>query len=371
MARSQMTTDDALRMQAWEEELFRDTAVNSYFLSKFASEATNGFVEKGEAYESVPNDIVHVKTDLGAKGRTRTKKGDKVTFGLVPRIDPKTNQGVTSGQTLKGKEVALAQYDYDLELERYRQAVSAGGHMDWARASFDMPKEARNALETWGSEKMDLNCFEALEDSPTEIFYKTSDDFETTPPSKTTSLATAKAALSADDSKITPAFLHLLKTWCRTGGARSGGKIPPRPIMVDGKRYYVFLTHPDVEFDFGNDSTNMQAQREAEVRGKDNPLFSGATAVWKGMIIHTHEYVTTGEDGGGASVPWAYGHVLGAQSLAVAFGERPSIVEETEDYEEDLFYAWRMTMKVGAPEFNSKRYGSVSTVISRTNISGI
>jgi N4-gp56 family major capsid protein len=369
MARSQMTTSDALRKQAWEEDLFRDTAVNSYFLSKFASEATTGFVEKGEPYESVPNNVMHVRTDMGAKGRTKTRNGDKMTFGLVPRLDPQTNQGVTSGQTLKGKEVALTQYNYDLELERYRQAVSAGGVMDWSRASFDMPKESRNALQTWGAEKMDLLCFQALEDSPTEIFYKTSDTGPAV--SKTATLATAKAALSADDSKVTPAFLHLLKTWCRTGGARAGSKIPPRPIMVDGKPYYIFLTHPDVEFDFGNDSTNMQAQREAEVRGKDNPLFSGATAVWKGMIIHTHEFVTTGTDGGGASVPWAYGHVLGAQSLCVGFGERPSIVEETEDYEEDLFYAWRMTMKVDTPEFNSKRYGSISTIVSRTNISGI
>jgi N4-gp56 family major capsid protein len=365
-----METTNALRMEAWEEDLFRDTAVNSYFLSKFAAEATSGFVEKGADYEGAPGDIVHVKTDLGAKGRTRTKKGDKLTFGLVPRIDPKTNQGVTSGQTLKGKEVALVDYDFSIELERYRQAVSAGGHMDWTRSAYDMPKEARMALQTWGSEKQDLLCFQALEDAPTEIFYKTSDDYDTTPPSKTATLATAKTAMHATNSKVTPAFLHFLKTWCMTGGGRAGGKVPPRPIMIDGKPYYVFLTHPDVEFDFGNDSTNMQAQREAEIRGKDNPIFSGATAVWKGMIIHTHEFVTVGTDGGGASVPWAYGHVLGAQALTVGFGERPSIVEDTEDYEEDLFYAWRMTMKVDTPVFNSKRYGSVTTLISRTNVSG-
>ena len=369
MARSQMSTSDALRMQAWEEKLFRDTAVNSYFLSKFASEATTDFVEKGLDYENVPNDVIHVKRDLGAKGRTRTRKGDKCTFGMVPRIDPKKNQGVTSGQTLRGKEVALSQYNFDIELERYRQAVSSGGHMDWARASFDMPKESRSALQTWGTEKMDLLCFQALEDSPTEIFYKTSDAGPTI--LKTGALATAKLALGASDSKITPAFLDWLKTWARTGGGRAGGKVPLRPIMHDGKPYYVYITHPDANFDWGNDSTAMQAMREAEVRGKENPIFAGADYIWKGIVIHTHEFITVGEDGGGASVPWTYGHLLGAQSLVVAFGEAPSIVEETEDYEEDLFYAWRVTMKVDTPEFNSKRYGSISTVTSRTNISGV
>lgn len=370
MARSQMTTSDALRKQVWEEKLFRDTAVNSYFLGKFAGDATTDFVEKGMDYENAPDKIIHVKTDLGAKGRTRTKNGDKCTFGLIPRIDPKTNQGVTSGQTLRGKEIALQQYDYSIELERYRQAVSAGGVMDWQRSSFDMPKESRSALLQWGAEKMDLLCFQALEDSPTEIFYKTSDTDPTV--AKTATLATAKAALTADDSKVTPAFLDWLKTWSRTGGGRSGGKVPLRPIMIGGKPWLVFLTHTDAAFDWGNDSTAMQAYREAAERSLgDNPVFTGADYVWKNIIIHCHEFVTVGEDGGGASVPWTYGHLLGAQSLVAAFGERPSIVEETEDYEEDLFYAWRLTAKFDTPEFNSKRYGSISTVISRSNISGV
>lgn len=366
MAKTTMETTDALRKQAWEETLFRDTTVNSYFLSKFAGVATTSFTEKGIPLESAPNNIIQIKSDLGAKGATKTRNGDKVAFGLIPRLDPKTYQGVTSGQTLKGKEIKLNWYDYSLELERYRQAVSAGGNMDWNRASFDIPLESRSALLTWGAEKMDLLCFQALEAGPTNIFYKTSNTGPVV--AKTATLATAKAALTAADSRITPAFLDWLRVWAMTGGARK--IIPIRPVMVDGKSYYVFLTHPDAEFDWGNDSTAMQAMREAEIRGKENPIFTGADYIWKGIVIHTNENITIGTDGGGAAVPWCYGHLLGAQSLCVGFGERPSIVEDTEDYEEDLFYAWRVTMKVGAPKFNSQIYGSISTLISRTNISG-
>lgn len=367
MARSSMTTSDALRKQAWEEELYRDTVVNSYFLSKFAGTATSDFVEKGAKFESAPDNVIQIKTNLEMKGKTKTRNGDKVTFGLVPRIDPTTNSGVTSGQTLKGREVALNWYNYPLELERYRQAVSAGGQMDWQRAMFDMPMEARNALQTWGSEKMDLLCFRALEAAPTNIFYKTSDTGPTV--AKTGTLATAKTALTAADSKITPEFLSYLKTWALTGGART--VVPPRPVMVDGRPFYVYLTHPDAVFDWRNNSTAMQAMREADMRGKDNPIFKGASYVWDGVVVHTHEFVTTGTDAGaGADVPWTYGHLLGAQALCWAWGERPSVVEDTEDYEEDLFYAWRITSKVGAPEFNSQTYGSVSTLISRTNVSG-
>lgn len=377
MARTTMTTADALRKQAWEEMLFRDTVVNSYFLSKFAAQDMTNFVKgtgwKGDTlYEGAPSGLIHVKADLGAKGRTRTRNGDKINFGIIPRIDPKTNRGVTSGQTLKGKEVALSWYSDSVELERYRQAVSGGNTMDWSRASFDMPQESRNALLTWGAETMDLLCFEALESTSTSptFFYKTSDSGPTV--AKTTTLSTAKTALTAADSKITPEYLDFLKTWCVTGGARTGGQVPLRPLMVDGKPYYVFLTHPDATFDWRNDSTAMQAMREAEVRGASNPIFAGATYVWNGMIIHTHEFVTTGTDAGsGSNVPFCYGHILGQQALVVGFGEKPSIVEDTEDYEEDLFYAWRVTMKTKAPAFNSKRYGSISTLISRTQISDL
>lgn len=371
MSRTTMATTDGLRKQAWEQDLWRDTVVGSYFLGKFANADMTNFVKgtgwKGTTYDGVPDGIIHVKANLGAKGRTKSRDGDKLSFGLLPRIDPKTNTGVTSGQTLKGKEVALTWYSDSVTLERYRQAVSGGNTMDWNRASFDMPTESRNALQTWGAEKMDLLCFQALETSPTDIFYKTSDASMTV--ARTATLSTAKTALTAADSKLTPAFLDYMRIWARTGGART--KTPIRPIMINGKPWYVYLTHPDAEFDWGNDSTAMQSYREAAERSLgDNPIFTGSDYVWKNVIIHTHEFVTTGEDGGGASVPWCYGHLLGAQALIVGFGEQPSIVEDTEDYEEDLFYAWRVTMKTKTPTFNSKTYGSITSLISRTNVSG-
>jgi len=375
MAKTTITTSDALRKTSWEEQLFRDTMVDSYFLPTFAADAMTDFV-MGQGfkkdsngfyvYNGAPNGIVQVKANLGAVGRTKTRNGDKVTFGLIPGGDPRTDAGVVSGQTLKGHEKALSWYNYSLELERYRQAVSAGGPMDWTRASFNMPTEAQGWLKDWGAKKMDYLCFAALEAAPTNIFYKTSDTGPTV--SKTATLATAKAALTAADSKLTPEFASYLKAWAKTGGART--IVPIRPIKVNGKPYYVLLTHDDALFDWKQDATWSQAVREAAIRGNENPIFTGAEAIYDGVVVHTHEYVTTGTDGGGASVPWCYGHLLGQQALVWAWGERPSVIEDTDDYEEELYYAWRMTSKVGAPQFNSQTYGSISFVVSRTNVSG-
>lgn len=363
MARTTMTTSDNLRKEAWEEVLYRDTAKESYFMSRFGGEGLSK-LEKGMGMNTTPNDVIHIKTNLEAKGATKNRKGDIITFGLVPRIDPATYPGVTSGQTLKGKEVPLSWYDFDLTLARYRQAISAGQPMDWHRASFSIPEEARTALKNWGVEKIDLLCFTALGTSPTKIFYKTSSGV-----TSTTTAATAKTALTAADSKITPAMVSWIKTWAMTGGART--QIPIRPIRVNGKNYYVLLTHPDCIYDWTQDSTVQQAYREAQERGNENPLFNGASYIWDNVVIHAHENIAVAADAGsGTDVPWAKSFLLGAQALCWAWGERPSIVEDTEDYQEDLFNAWRMTATVEKPVFNSIDYGSVCIYLSRSNVSG-
>ena len=367
MARTTISSSDADKKRAWEEKLFRDTAVNSYFMGKFTGGSVTKFVEKGGAFESAPKDVIHIKENLLLKGKTKAQEGEKMTFTLIPRIDPTVDAGVTSGQTLKGKELALNKYHFSIELERYRQAVSAGTPLDWHRAMYAMPVESRNALLEWGKDKIDLLCARALEAAPSNIFYKTSDSGPVLV--RTGVLATAKSALTAANSKLTPQMVSYMKTWARTGGGRTNA-VPLRPLTIDGSPHYVFLTYEDAIFDWKNNSDVMTAHEYALQRGYDNPIFKGASYVWDGVIIHTHEFVTKGTDGGSGSVPYCYGHLLGSQALVWAWGEKPSIVEDTEDYEEDLFFAWRMTAKVSVPSFNNQTFGSISCLVSRTNISG-
>lgn len=363
MGQTAITASDNLRKQAWEEKLFRDTLVESYFMTRFGGQGFQN-LQKGMPFSSTPNDLIHIKTNLEAKGRTKTRKGDKITFGLVPRIDPDTHPGVVSGQTLKNKEIVLSWYDFSLELERYRQAVSAGTPIDWHRASFAMALEARTALLNWGVEKMDLNCIDALDSSPTKIFYKTSSGVVTT-----TTHATAKSALTIANGKLTPQMVSFIATWAKTGGGRS--YIPLRPIYVKGRPYFVILVHSDVIYDWKQDSTVFQAWREAKERGDENPIFQGASYIWDNCVIHEYENISIGTNAGsGSDVPYAQCYIMGAQALSWAWGERPSMVEETRDFEEELYYAWRMTAKVGKPVFNSKDYGSLCFLVSRTNVSG-
>jgi N4-gp56 family major capsid protein len=347
----------------WEELLFRDIIMQGFFGPKLGANYVDSLV-KGYEYTSAPNDVLYVNEKLnGLPARDKAGKGDEVQFTLLTRLSISDYPGVTTGQTLEGKEVALSHYNFNLRLQQYRNAFSAGTPMDWTRAEFPVPKASRDAALNWSSEKIDDLCFTALDTTTySEVFYKTSD---TGPAVSCEAAATAKAALSATNSKLTPQFIDFVATNLKTGGARE--RYPVRPIKIDGKSYYVWLIHPDAMFDFSNDATMQQAHREAMERGKTNPLFSGSTLVWRNNIIFEHELCNTGTDGGGASVAWATCYILGAQALCWAWGKRPSMIEYTKDAGNELYHAIDMICAVGKPYFNSITYGSALAYVARTN----
>lgn len=357
----------ALRKKVWIEELFRDIAVNNYFVPRmgaaFTSNMDKGILDEDRFRYGSPNDVLWIKQDLKSQGANRHRKGDQMSFGLLPRIDPKTNRGMVGGDSLAGQAIAPVDYSHTTTLQRYIQLVAAGEPLEWHKASFNIPEENRALLQTWGIETINLLGFEALANAPTQNFYLQSGTIK-----RTATYATAKSAITATD-KLSPDFLWFLNAWAKTGGDRT--IIPPRPVNVDGKGYLVFLTYPDCLHDWKKDSTVMQALREAEVRGSENPIFKGAKYIFDGIVIHEHEFVTHGTDGGSGAVPYSMGHLLGASSLVMAMGEDPTIEETYENKGEELEYKFAMTLKVEKPVFNSQDYGSIAVCLARTNIAGL
>lgn len=331
MSKTSFATADALTKKLWEEQLFRDAIKESYF-DKFM----------GDNMEA----LVYTKTNL------EKSQGDKITFGIRKRL---TGAGVTSGQALEGNEESLTTYDYSLSLEQYRHAVRDNGALSRQRAMFSISEEAVSALKDWGSEKIDLLAFNAIQASPTKIFYG--------------GTASSTATLAAGD-KLTPALISKVKAWALTGGGRS--QTPLRPVKVDGGRYYILLVNPDQMYDLKRESEFQQAMREAEVRGPQNPLFKNATAIWDNVVIHEHENINRYTTwGAGANVSGSTAVFMGAQALCWAWGARPEVVAKKFDYDNEEGYAWGMIAATGKPVFNSKDYGTLGVYTSRTGISEI
>lgn len=343
MSKTAFTTNNPLTKKVWEEKLFRDVEVESYFVSRFMSEGQNN--------------LVQVQTDL------TKSQGDQITFGIVPNL---VGDGVTSGQTLEGNEEGLNSYDYAINLEQYRHGTRTKGKLDVQRAMFSIPNVSREKLKIWGAEKIDKLLTAALLDSPTKTLYL---DGVAGVPSGTASQATAKTALTAGFSKLNVNFISALRTWAKTGGSAQTWRI--RPVMIDGKSFYVLLVNPAVLYDLRISADFRAAMKDAQDRGKDNPLFRSAVAIWDDVVIHESERIPLFTNGGAGSVPGAHCAFMGAQALAWAWGERPKTTQQEFDYENEQGYAYEMIAKAGKPKFNSLDYGVVGVTLAATNITTI
>lgn len=362
MSGFQIDSSDPAVVKLWSEDIFRETFIQSYF-GKFMGANQSAVMEGQTSYDSV----VYVKTDL-EKG-----DGDEVTMEFIPRI---IGDGVKNDEVLEGKEVALKVFTDKLTLDLYRQAIKDKGPLHRKRVPFDVANENRVFLEQWGAEKLDKECFAALRSSPTRVFYEdSSGDIK-----NVTSLATAQAGLDNVQSRLNSfrIFAHM-KAFAKRGGydSATGERLqnPIKPIMVNGKPYYVLLVSDDVLVDLRTSAEYEQANREAEKRSSENPIFTGAEIVYNGVVVHAHEQVPIALDGGTpAALPWSHCHFLGQGALAVAFGMRPYYTEDEFDYKKDKGIAWNCIFTVKKPVFKLKSsgnnfdYGCFSVAFTRDRI---
>lgn len=331
MGETYFDADSAEAKELLEEELFRDMTYESYF-SKFEGKDNKN--------------IIQVKTEL------EKQKGDKITFFLRYKLQ---GEGITgsSGDSLEGNEEALQTADFNVYLEEYAHATRDRGPLDRQRAFFSIDEEARNALRDWGAEKAEKLAFAEIYNTRSKIFYG--------------GLKSSLTALVPAD-KLTPTLISYIRTGASTGWNRS--QIPIRGVMIDGKTHYVLLCHPDAVYDLKLDPTMAQALREAEVRGKDNPLFRNAVLVWDGVIIHTHELCPIGTNAGAdGAVPYAKCVLMGAQAMCKALGKRPEIVAEEFDYKRKHGYGITLITKYKKAVFASKDFAVVGLDVARTRVS--
>jgi N4-gp56 family major capsid protein len=331
MARTQIATGHKLAPIIVQRQLFLEQKKAAYFSKFFSASGDMPVFEKSDFTKA---------------------KGETMTFGLITRV---TGSPITGNATVKGKEDKLTTYSFSMTLDRYRYAIMDDGALTRQRFVGDIPSEIKSALTVWGAEEIDKQCMAALVASPTNIQY----GGDAT--GITTDLDTA--------DKMTPQLISKVKAIALT--QRGSGKSPLRPVMVDGKKYLVLLISPDVAVDLKYDTTFMAAQKDAAERGSNNPLFTGMLGIWDGVVIHEHENVPIFSNGGSSSnVKYSKCTLMGASALCWAWGERPSIVEEDEDYGEFKGYCWRMTSKVAKPVFNNNDYGSIQVIVADSRATG-
>ena len=328
-----MAWDSALNVSRWAKQLAYEVGKEIYF-SKFM----------GDTFESM---IVSKSMPEG--------KGKDMTFGLVGY----TGTAVTGDSALESNEQTLSSHELTVATSQRRFGVINAGNFDDSKVLYNYRSEALAQLKRQYAEDHDAQIFGALTvTSGAGAFLRADNSASVYAASDPEGdLAAADLATAEDISK--------LKKMAMLGTTKS---YKMKPIRVDGKDHYVLLVHPEVAYDLANDTTWLNAQKNANVRGSDNPIFSGALGMYDGVIVHEHEGITTGDFGSGDAVKGARNLFLGAVAACHAKVDEMSWVEKTFDYGNKLGIAAGQIYGVARSAFNSKDYAVIQYLTSRTDL---
>ena len=251
-----------------------------------------------------PENIIQIRTELS--------KDDGDTIN-IPLLMPLTGDGVSGDDWLEGNEEAMIYRDFKVTINQLRHAVRLKGKMEEQRVSLDLRKDAKVALANWLADKIDKTIFRELSTNPTSdrIVYGGS--------------ATSEANIGASDTFSTALIGRAKRI------ALADENTMVKPIKVNGLETYIMVIDQWQARDLKNDQTWIEAQQYANVRGNDNPIFSGALGVYDGVVLHQcNRILRTNTGSSGTKV----GHALflGRQAAVFAVGNNPTWNEKTFDY---------------------------------------
>lgn len=268
----------------WEKELFKDVMDNFYFNK-------NGMMGKDE------NNIIQVKEDL------QKTKGDTITLPLSAKIG--AGSGVIGDNELEGNESQITYYSEAIVIDQWRDAVRLTGMLDEQKMTVNMREDAKNKLSIRIQEFLERQFFMKLGGVTNTSLTDVNGDavgtfaaWSNTPdfiPDADTAAGQGDRYICADytNGADSLASTDLLTPELISRARRKAQLANPKiqPLKINGKNYYCMFIHPWQAFDLKQNAVWAQAQREAQVRGDENPIFTDALGIWDGVIVKEHEYV--------------------------------------------------------------------------------
>lgn len=276
------------------------------------------------------------------KERLTRQRGDTVPFALANEL---TGGGVTGNSTLKGNEERLDTRSHPLTVEVLRHAIAVD---DWdeQKSTIDLREAARYMLRMWSMARLRDNIVVALGQID-GIAYTASSAaqrntwtannqdrilFGSTTANYNATFLTAINGLSASE-QCTPLALSLMKRMAQAASP----KIRPVYVKEMDQEWYVAFVGPRCWRDLTEDNptTNVLtlANRDARQRGVDNPIFTGDSLVWDGMILREiPEIAALGDVSGSGGVRIEPVYLAGSQAIGIAWAQRSKSTTDTDDY---------------------------------------
>lgn len=295
------------------------------------------------------------------------KQGDKVTFALRGLL---TEDGQTDDGTYSGNSEAMVFYNFDVQIHERGHSTQLSGNMTEQAAYDNLRPKGQSAIREWVGMVQAADIISALSGLVTKnhiagrVTGANATDASSNQIGTVNQVALTKSATAtrwfgggqnssgtitrvASDSVINSTSNHLFGTKVieyvkrmatRTVDASGNAMTPVRPIMVDGEQYYILFIDRMQFKQLKADTDWKNAQQYANIRGKTNPIFSGAEGIWDGVIVkqsdHLHrrlgaggvtapEYFDTTADVVTSGITVARALFCGAQACALAWGKMP------------------------------------------------
>lgn len=225
--------------------------------------------------------------------------GDKIHINTVRQL---TGDGKTGSNTLEGNEEKVSMAQTDVEVDWLRHAVAINKRSR-KRINFDFFSTAVRLLGQWLADKHDDAIFTKFGTATTAIYGGD---------------ATSTATLDASDTLGTTE-LDKIKTYL------DDNLTMPLRADGDGNNYYGIVIHPYQAYNLRQDTAWKEAQRDANLRGDTNPLFTGSMGVYNGMIVFVNKGVSN-------TASKSKSIAFGGEAIFRGYGMMPMFQAQDHDY---------------------------------------
>lgn len=289
------------------------------------------------------NAMIQMKEDLAAK------KGKTVTFALVNAL---SGAGVSGSTTLVGSEEKMNSRSCTVTVNKIRNAVVVP-EIDEQYSAISLRDASKVVLKDWILKKTKDDIIKALGQvggnyatglytifdaaggavtTAQDAWAAANSDrvlFGASTANYSATFATALGNVDDTGDLITAARLNLMKALAKTASPSI------RPIMVNGdEEWYVVFTGTKNFKRLQEDTTIATANRDARVRGTDNPIFTGDSLMYNGMIIREIPEIGDCAITGGTSADVQPVFLCGAQALGFAIAQRTKTITDDTDYKD-------------------------------------
>jgi N4-gp56 family major capsid protein len=297
---------DLLIPEVWAQKIYDEAQTTVLWERVSGPEGSRMPVIKKTELESEPGDVVH-----------------------ITRINDLTGAGYTGESAIRGTEEKLV--DASVDVTPTRLGNNVGWNWVSNKRSIGNNRElAFSRLSRWWNKNLDTLAWTAATQTATG-------GFDTTAIQRifADGVANVDAITTAQtfDTDIINSIVNILRN------------NDTMPMLIDGEELFVIFLHTNQAASLRSNSTWNQAQREANIRGSSNPIFTGALGKYNGALLFESTNSPTADNAASVAVQYAIAVGMGVEALCVGSNNAIEWIEDADRYEGHFAVTVRQYLK--------------------------